>query len=82
MLSGELKPSNGSLFFNDEDITELNVVERRNKGLLSAPEERLGHAAVPAMSLTENCLITAEHRMKLSKRGLIDYRISKIFLTE
>ena len=44
---------------------------------MSAPEERLGHAAVPAMSLTENCLITAEHRMKLSKRGLIDYRISK-----
>ena len=55
LLSGELKPSNGSLFFNDEDITKLNVVERRNKGLLSAPEERLGHAAVPAMSLTENC---------------------------
>ena len=77
LLSGELKPSNGSLFFNDEDITKLNVVERRNKGLLSAPEERLGHAAVPTMSLTENCLITAEHRMKLSKRGLIDYRISK-----
>ena len=77
LLSGELKPSNGSLFFNDEDITKLNVVERRNKGLLSAPEERLGHAAVPAMSLTENCLITAEHRMKLSKRGLIDYRNSK-----
>ena len=77
LISGELKPSNGSLFFNDEDITKLNVVERRKKGLLSAPEERLGHAAVPAMSLTENCLITAEHRMKLSKRGLIDYRISK-----
>ena len=77
LLSGELKPSNGTLFFNNEDITKLNVVERRNKGLLSAPEERLGHAAVPAMSLTENCLITAEHRMKLSKRGLIDYRNSK-----
>ena len=68
-----------SAFFASVTLPHANadVVERRNKGLLSAPEERLGHAAVPAMSLTENCLITAEHRMKLSKRGLIDYRISK-----
>jgi ABC-type uncharacterized transport system ATPase subunit len=27
-------------------------------GLLSAPEERLGHAAAPDMSLTENALLT------------------------
>ena len=77
LLSGELKPSNGSLLFDGLDITKLNVIERRNKGLLTAPEERLGHAAVPVMTLTENCLITAEHRMNLSKKGFIDYESSK-----
>ena len=77
LLSGELKPTNGYLLLNGEDITKLSVVERRNKGLLSAPEERLGHAAVPSMSLTENCLITAENRMKLSNKGFIDYKLSK-----
>ena len=40
LLSGELKPTNGSLLLNGEDITKLSVVERRNKGLLSAPEEQ------------------------------------------
>ena len=69
LLSGELKPTKGSLLLNGEDITKHNVIERRNRGLLSAPEERLGHAAVPSMSLTENCLITAENRMKLSNKG-------------
>ena len=73
-LSGELKPTSGSLQFDGIDITKLNVVERRNKGLLTAPEERLGHAAVPVMTLTENCLITAERRMNLSKKGFIDYK--------
>ena len=29
------------------------------------------------MTLTENCLITAEHRMNLSKKGFIDYESSK-----
>ena len=77
LLSGELKPTKGSLLLNGEDITKHNVIERRNIGLLSAPEERLGHAAVPSMSLTENCLITAENRMKLSKKGFIDFSLSK-----
>ena len=77
LLSGELKPTSGSLQFDGIDITKLNVVERRNKGLLTAPEERLGHAAVPVMTLTENCLITAERRMNLSKKGFIDYKSSK-----
>jgi len=48
---------------------------------LSAPEERLGHAAAPEMSLTENALITAEQRMGLSKRGVINYSQARL-LTE
>ena len=43
LISGELTPTKGSLFLDGENITNLGPVERRNKGLLSAPEERLGH---------------------------------------
>jgi len=72
-MSGELSPTKGTLFLDSQDVTYLGPVERRKKGLLSAPEERLGHAAAPEMTLTENTLITAEHRMDLSKNGVINY---------
>jgi len=45
---------------------------RRALGLLSVREERLGHASVPAMSLWENGVLTAEARRHLSRRGLLD----------
>jgi ABC-type uncharacterized transport system ATPase subunit len=45
---------------------------RRALGLLSVREERLGHASVPAMTLWENAVLTAEARRHLSRRGLLD----------
>jgi general nucleoside transport system ATP-binding protein len=45
---------------------------RRALGLLSVSEERLGHASVPAMTLWENAVLTAEARRHLSRRGLLD----------
>ena len=78
LISGELTPTKGSLFLDGENITNLGPVERRNKGLLSAPEERLGHAAAPEMTLLENSLITAEKRMGLSVKGIINYAETRL----
>jgi ABC-type uncharacterized transport system ATPase subunit len=47
--------------------------------VLSAPEERLGHAAAPDMSLTENALLTGAIRKGLSKRGFLDWGAAKTF---
>ncbi len=74
VISGELLPTKGSIYLESTEISSLNPIARRKMGLLSAPEERLGHAAAPEMTLTENCLITAENRMDLSKRGVINYK--------
>ena len=79
LMSGELIPTKGTLVLEGEDITRLGPVARRKKGLLSAPEERLGHAAAPEMSLTENALVTAEQRMGLSRRGVINYPQARLF---
>ncbi len=73
VLSGELIPAQGSISAEGREITFLGPIARRQFGLLSAPEERLGHSAAPEMTLTENCLITAEKRMNLSKNGVINY---------
>ncbi|MEE2773633.1 MAG: ABC transporter ATP-binding protein [Pseudomonadota bacterium] len=77
LISGELLPTNGSIILEGKEITSLGPVLRRQKGLLSAPEERLGHSAAPEMTLTENCLITAEKRMSLSRRGVLNYTKSR-----
>jgi simple sugar transport system ATP-binding protein len=47
--------------------------QRRAMGLASIPEERLGHGAVPAMSLVDNSLLTAYQRLNLLNFGFIDY---------
>jgi simple sugar transport system ATP-binding protein len=48
-------------------------------GILSAPEERLGHAAVPDMSLTENALLTGAAREGLDRGGMLDWSAARRF---
>ena len=79
VLSGEQFSQHGSIGLNGINITKFNPNQRRKIGLLSAPEERLGHAAAPNMSLIENTLITAENSQNLVSRGFIDWKKSKAF---
>jgi general nucleoside transport system ATP-binding protein len=69
-LSGE-RPSS-ELYLKGEDISQKSPSQRRVLGLCCIPEERNGHASVPALSLVENTLITAQQRMKLTQNGLIN----------
>jgi general nucleoside transport system ATP-binding protein len=39
------------------DVGHLGPIQRRKMGMAFVPEERLGHGAVPGMSLTENMLL-------------------------
>jgi len=52
---------------------------RRQHGLCCVPEERLGHAAVPILTLVENVFLTAHHRKNLRIAGLLSYRRSRKF---
>lgn len=72
-LSGEQLCQPENIRFQNQPIGQLGPIKRRQLGVLSAPEERLGHAAAPAMSLKENTLITAARRMGLLKSGFINW---------
>jgi general nucleoside transport system ATP-binding protein len=48
----------------------LGAAERRELGLCFVPEERLGRATVPTMSLADNALLTA-HRERMVGHGLV-----------
>ena len=72
-LSGERMPQEGIIWLNGRDVVHLGPNARREIGLLCAPEERLGHAAAPDMSLTENAFLSARVRQRLDLKGLIKH---------
>lgn len=78
-LSGEVTTARAKVRVKGVDVGDLNPNERRELGLLTAPEERLGHAAAPDMSLTENALLTGNIRQKLSNGGFLRWGSARGF---
>ncbi len=78
-LSGEARDLDGAVRLRGRPIGKLGPTERRGLAVLSAPEERLGHAAAPDMSLTENVLLTAARREGLQSHGFLNWGKSRGF---
>lgn len=72
-LSGEAKTHADTIKVKGKSVGTLGPNERRQLGILAAPEERLGHAAAPNMSLTENALLTGAIRKNLTKNGFVNW---------
>jgi len=70
-LSGEwMAPRAVTLEIDGTPAGRLNPTARRKLGLAYVPEERLGHGAVPQMTLAKNVLLTGAKRDYVNK-GLI-----------
>jgi ABC-type uncharacterized transport system ATPase subunit len=78
-LSGEMPVAAGAVRLWGEPIGQMGPAARRVLGLLTAPEERLGHAAAPDMSLTENAILTAAAREHLMHRGFLRWGAAEAF---
>ena len=73
-LSGERRSAPGAIRLAGEAIGARGPTARRHRGLLTAPEERLGHAAAPEMTLAENGFLSGRVRKRLSRRGFLRKR--------
>jgi simple sugar transport system ATP-binding protein len=76
LLSGEqrLPPDSGAtICFGSEPVAHLRPDARRQRGLAFVPAERLGHGAVPELSLADNALLTA-FQQGLVSNGLVQRR--------
>lgn len=72
VIAGEMRVyPEDMVWLKGEMIAHWSVGQRRRRGLCAVPEERLGHAAVPGMSLSENALLTGFHRQPLRRAGLL-----------
>ncbi|MWB79818.1 ATP-binding cassette domain-containing protein [Pseudooceanicola sp. 216_PA32_1] len=78
-LSGEITSAPGMVVFEGREIGALGPNGRRRLGLLTGPEERLGHAAAPDMSLTENALLTGAEREGLVSNGFLKWGKARSF---
>lgn len=79
-VSGEELLANATMLqLNGNSIGRLSPDQRRRAGLCCVPEQRLGHAAVPQMTLTENAFLTARFRQQLSRFGFAATGASRSF---
>jgi simple sugar transport system ATP-binding protein len=79
VLSGEMRTAPDAVKLNGRGVGALGPNERRALGLLAAPEERLGHAAAPDMSLTENAVLSGWVRKGIVANGFVDWGKAKGF---
>ncbi|MBV8513397.1 MAG: ATP-binding cassette domain-containing protein, partial [Xanthobacteraceae bacterium] len=71
-LSGErLSASDGSVVIDGEAAGRFSISQRRRLGAAFVPEERLGHATAPRMTLSENALLT-RHAVGMTHDGFIN----------
>ena len=77
-LSGETTVDKQAIHLEGRAIGHLNAGQRRNKGLVFVPEERLGRGAVPPFSLSHNALLTA-HRKGMKNWGMVRYSKAREF---
>ncbi len=81
-LSGEIKSEDGMVKATGVSVGRLGPNERRRTGFVMAPEDRLGHAAAPDMSLVENAFLTGAIRKGLTNRGFIDWGKTRAYADE
>jgi simple sugar transport system ATP-binding protein len=79
VLSGEITVASDAIRLKGAPIGRTGPTARRAAGLLTAPEERLGHAAAPDMSLTENALLTGAVRERLERNGFLNWGAARGF---
>lgn len=78
-ISGETVTERSMVVLEGAQIGKMHPNARRMRGLLTAPEERLGHAAAGDMSLAENGFLTGRRRQRLDWHGLIKSKTTDNF---
>jgi ABC-type uncharacterized transport system ATPase subunit len=82
LIGERLAPLPDRILLDGAPIGHLGPKARRARGMGFVPEERLGHATVPGMSLWENTLLSASSGNDLATRGIISLQAASKFATD
>ncbi len=73
MLTGEeIQKNSNSIKFLGKNISHLDPMQRRNISISFVPEDRLGHSAIPQLSLIDNVLLSQYGGNNYTKLGIIN----------
>jgi len=64
----------GSIIFNKFNIESFNPKKRRDLSIAFVPENRLGHSAVPELTLSENILLSQFPNNNFISNGIIKHQ--------
>ena len=82
-LTGEnIIIDSGSMIFNNINIEKFNPKKRRDLSIAFVPENRLGHSAVPELSLSENILLSQFPDNNFTNKGIINHQNIEIHVNE
>ncbi len=79
VLIGEVLSDNDTIKIDGMAVGHTNPTQRRERGMCSVPEERLGHGAVPDMSLWENTILSARSHKGMENNGILDLGVAQGF---
>jgi len=83
ILSGEAMVRDPeSIIIDGKPMGASGPNRRRSVGMAFVPEERLGHGAVPQMSLWENAFLSGATRMNLLKHGFMRIKDSEDYASK
>ena len=74
-LSGLSRAESGKILLNGEDITNLSIRERIERGMGHIPEDRHKHGLVGAFTVAENTVLKDFYKPKYTKKfNVLDYK--------
>lgn len=71
MIMGLMPVREGKIIFNDQDISNFNVKERKKMGIAHIPSDRHKRAMLGDFSLEENLLLGRQFRPEWVNKGII-----------
>jgi ABC-type uncharacterized transport system ATPase subunit len=74
VLMGFRQVSTGQILLGCEDVTHLNVGQRREKGISYIPEDRYRRGLAITASVAENLAMGFQEKRPISRRGVINHQ--------
>ncbi len=72
-------PLDGNIFYKKIKINDLSTQDRKKLSISYVTEQRLGHSAVPELTLEENTLLSMSHKKDFIINDLINFDYLKSF---
>lgn len=73
-VAGMLRPEEGQVFLDGQDVTRMAIRKRREAGLSHIPEDRLKVGTAKTCTIRDNLIMNRYYRKPYARQGVMDNR--------